>query len=318
MGYEQRFFCGIRCMGKKIFVPLCACAMLFSLMGCTAAASAEASGSCREETSVRVFKYNSGYYDNYTVQKSDEAFEASGTVYMKDSRATVLQEVSVKEDADISVQGNISGIKGDIRLVYEAPDGTQTVIADGENYVFDTTVALHKGEGSILFAGSGKRESCDFDLRITCGEDISFMSMRRTEDQTESAAEPESMEASLGEPEEIPEVMEEIPELEDIYFPIVDEWPESITCVSDGMTAQPLSFPVTLEEAMEITVTCITEDGRIGMQVMDVDGKIYFDGAKMQTGDYSFTIDKAGEYKVSLYAEVWHGKLTIKPAKRKE
>lgn len=122
---------------------------------------------------------------------------------------------------------------------------------------------------------------------------------------TETAAD------SVSEPEMIS--LESIESVGAMEIPIVDNWPESIVCVSNGMTAQPCSVTILIDEPMELSVSCIREEGKIAMRITDADGNIYFDEKKMQTEDYTVTIDKAGDYKIAFYARAWYGKITIEP-----
>lgn len=78
--------------------------------------------------------------------------------------------------------------------------------------------------------------------------------------------------------------------IEEMESPIVDEWPESLSCVSNGMTAEPYSVSISIDEPMELSVSCIREEGKIDMRITDADGKVAF------------------------YAKAWYGKITIKPS----
>ena len=108
--------------------------------------------------------------------------------------------------------------------------------------------------------------------------------------------------------------IEEIEEMEAIDTPIVDKWPESLSCISNGMTAQPYSVSIAIDEPMELSVSCIRDEGKIDMRITDAAGNVYFDEKKMQMDDYTVTIDKTGDYTVAFYAKAWYGKITIKPS----
>lgn len=76
----------------------------------------------------------------------------------------------------MTVTGKSRPVKGDIRLVYTAPDGTETVIADKDDRDIDEIVSVQKGEGAIGFipCGSADRQSTeavvDFDFQIKAAE----------------------------------------------------------------------------------------------------------------------------------------------------
>lgn len=115
------------------------------------------------------------------------------------------------------------------------------------------------------------------------------------------------------EPADIAKDIELVENIGTIDFPIVDNWPESIAFISGGTTAQPLSVSISIEEPMVLSVSCTKDEGKIGMRITSAAGKVYFDEKKMQTGDYTVMIDKAGEYTLAFYAREYYGKLTVKP-----
>ncbi|MCM1156581.1 MAG: hypothetical protein NC314_13520 [Roseburia sp.] len=121
---------------------------------------------------------------------------------------------------------------------------------------------------------------------------------------------------SLGEIADTTENITEMAEMggiEELNFPIIDRWPENISCVSDGMTAEPLSVPVAIDEPMVLSISCIREAGKIAVRITDADGNLFFDEKKMQTGDYAVTIEKTGDYVISIYAREYFGMLKIEP-----
>ncbi|MDE5931191.1 MAG: hypothetical protein K2H40_01735, partial [Lachnospiraceae bacterium] len=100
------------------------------------------------------------------------------------------------------------------------------------------------------------------------------------------------------------------PELDD---PIVDNWPESVSCVADGMTAQPLHFELLIDAPMTLSLSCVTEEGRLRMQLKDSGGKVLFDEKKIDTEDFKIPVDTPDTYTVSVWTEQYYGKFEIKP-----
>lgn len=117
------------------------------------------------------------------------------------------------------------------------------------------------------------------------------------------------------ETERLPEAVEapEMDGLPAIEEAVIDNWPESIRCDSEGMYAKLYEFPVTIEEPMDLSLSYITEDGNINMWIEDANGRKYFDEKDIQTGDYEVMLDKAGTYKVFFQAEYYYGSFVIEP-----
>ena len=175
-----------------------------------------------------------------------------------------------------------------------AEDGTEILITDCDNSSFDTTITVPAGKGNISFAAYSPKAACDFDIQILWGDDVTLKT--------------ESMESSLG--------IEEIGEMsaiEDISNPVTDNWPESIRFDSEGMSAELYEFPLTIEEPMELSLSCITESGTLNMWIEDASGRKIFNEKDIRTDDYTVSIDKAGTYTVFLKAKYYYGSFVITP-----
>ena len=99
-------------------------------------------------------------------------------------------------------------------------------------------------------------------------------------------------------------------------FPgVMDCWPESISLEDGGMTAKPLCIDFEVEEAMHVSVSCMTTGGELQVKILSEDRQhIYFDEKNPQ-GDYEVSIDEAGICYLEIYAEDHRGSIRMTPVK---
>ncbi len=122
--------------------------------------------------------------------------------------------------------------------------------------------------------------------------------------------------------------MEELPELSGFCpeegeldgnqeFPgVMDCWPESISLEDGGMTAKPLCIDFEVEEAMHVSVSCMTTGGELQVKILSEDRQhIYFDEKNPQ-GDYEVSIDEAGICYLEIYAKDHRGSIRMTPVKK--
>lgn len=325
---------------KAGMVPAAMSFSLLFLTGCAAMPSGEYS-----ESSVKIFGSQSAYYQDFTAREEEDGYLVQGTARLgTDNESCIVRMISDKETT-AEVIGAVDCKEGSLRLVYTAPDGTETVLAecvDASYETIDASLTVTDEESTLKLAGSGKYEVCEFEILIA-GDDIDFYLGRggtedtevpeATEDMeipevTEDVKAPEAAE-DVEAPEkmedmEIPEVTEdmEIPEMEKtvpppeaLEDPVTDNWPESIECVGDGLTGKPFCFDIPIEEAVELSLSCITEDGSLRIQIQDPDGRVVFDEDRIKKDDFRISIETPGVYRVSVWAEQFVGKFGIKPEK---
>lgn len=247
--------------------------------------------------------YSGSYFSQYSVEKHDGQSEIQGTVYLTENDA-VLETANAEKETTITVMGYMGSVEGDARLIYTAEDGTEILIADCDNSSFDTTITVPAGEGNISFAAYSPKAVCDFDIQILWGDDVTL--------KTDSMDSLLGIEAELPETEGLPEIGE-MSAMEDISNPVTDNWPESIRFDSEGISAELYEFPLTIEESMELSLSCITESGTLNMWIEDADGRKIFNEKDIQTDDYTVSIDKAGNYTVFLKAKSYYGSFVITP-----
>lgn len=162
------------------------------------------------ESTVRIFGAHSAYYIDFTAQSDKDGYLVQGTAHLGSDCDSSIVEIKADEETTAKVTGFADCKRGSLRLVYTAPDGTQTVLVeceDGSYETFDVSLAVTEEEGVLELNGSGGYEVCAFEIKIA-GEHISLGG---------SAAVGESTISELPEEPEIPEELElpEIPEAPD-------------------------------------------------------------------------------------------------------
>ena len=306
-------------MRRKILrVVLCALTVP-CLCSCTTVLPEEMGGS-----GEWVVSKQSSYFEDYVSETSDESCSVKGNVYLFAEDAGVCRFTSAKE-SEIDLQGSVRNVKGDVRLVCEATDGVQTILVEGEDHKIEKTVMVSEGEGEIYFTGEG---SCEFKLEMKAGMDVTFGNGTESE-STETDEDPMLSEDI----DEIPEGLSELPESPkslridselpegiegegDAGFPgVTDEWPESISLENKGMSANPLYIDFKVDEAMKVSVSCVTTEGTLRVMIIDQDkNRVYFD-EKDPRGDYEISIDEIGTSCLVIYADAHRGSIKMTPVK---
>lgn len=96
--------------------------------------------------------------------------------------------------------------------------------------------------------------------------------------------------------------------------PLVDDnWPVSISRTMDKTTAKNLSFNIQIDKPMTITLSCITESGKMNMEIKDENGNKLFDETNMQTGSFDVNIEETGIYTVIVQVDNHTGSFQITP-----
>lgn len=329
---------------RKIVMAAAVCSMLM-LSGCAAAPTGEHS-----ELSLKIFGSHSSYCSNFTAETEDGGYRIQGTANLGSSLESSVVRMSAEEEQTATVEGALDGKKGSLSLVYTAADGTETVIAECEDAsyeAFDVNLMVTEEESVLRLSGSGDYEVCDFEIFIV-GDGIHFNLGGKggkenapeapdTPDASEIAGVPDVPEApEVPDAPDIPEVPDvpeapdapdvpetadiaemfdesELPGLSELDSPIVDNWPESISCVADGLTAKPFHFELPIDVPTTLSLACVTEEGRLRIQIRDSEGKTIFDEKKIDTEDFKIPVDISDTYTVSVWAEQYYGKFEIRP-----
>ncbi len=283
---------------RTVMAAAAVCSLLM-LSGCAAAPMGEHS-----ELSFQFFGSHSSYYSDFTAETEDGGYMIQGTANLGSDTENGIVRMSAEEEQTATVEGALNGKKGSIRLVYTAADGTETVIAECEDAsyeAFDTSLKVTEEESVLKLSGNGDYEVCDFEIFIV-GDGIRYNLGKGGNGLTELP--------------ELPELSElpELPELPDMPDdPIVNNWPESIECVADGLNAEPYRFELVIDAPVTLSLSCVTAEGRLRIQIKDSDEKILFDEKNIDMEDFEIPIDTPDTCTVSVWAEQYYGKFEIKP-----
>lgn len=294
---------------KKYTVMLTVLCMILS--GCASGITAHSL------TSGSLIDNHTSYFDHYHSLRNNDKYDVEGTVYQgQDGDNAVIAEITAKDEAAILITGTAKRVRGDLQLVYTADDGTQTLIADADDKSIDAEIIIPEGNGRIHFKGNGKKAVYDFDLHIEADDNSQIKDPFTEEPEAPKKTEiPENLETI---PEEIEEPeKEELPEAEDSdsnAFPhIHNNWPEDITFEHHGIYADKLTATLEIDEPVTLSVSCVTDDGKMDMKIVGPDQETYFDRSDIQTGEDTVDVDMAGTYQIVLHLEYHEGSIVIKP-----
>lgn len=118
----------------------------------------------------------------------------------------------------------------------------------------------------------------------------------------------DTMEDGLQEMESGLPLMEIVPIVE-------DNWPESIGREDENTTAENLSFDIVISNPMTLSISCVTESGKLDMEINSDDGEKIFSESDIQTENFEVKINSSGTYKVTIQAEKHTGSFGIEPQK---
>lgn len=299
---------------KKTAVFTAAACILLS--GCGVGIAIPGSDSA-VKLSTDIFHGQSTFFDRYTSEKDEKICRVQGTIHQAadDQNGGLAYVTAEAGSGSLTVTGSMVCRDGSIRLIYVAPDGTETLIAEGTDRKLDVQVDAPEGEGEISFASDGRSAVCTFDIKLEAGENVSFSGSMEEGESTETL---EQMENT-----EIPEELEAPEDLENIEIPedigmeeiIEDNWPESIRYHADSVYANPMSVTFQIDEPMTLSLVCKTRDGRLRLKLAGSEGsdsRVLFD-EKDPDGAYKVKIDRPGEYQALFYAEYHVGSVEIVP-----
>ncbi len=110
----------------------------------------------------------------------------------------------------------------------------------------------------------------------------------------------------------LPEMEDKLPDVEPV---VEDNWPDSIGKENEKMTAENLSFEIPISDPMTLTVTCVTESGKLDMEIKDDDGEKIFSKSDIQTENFEVNVNSSGTCTVIIHAENHTGSFWIQPQK---
>ncbi len=204
---------------------------------------------------------------------------------------------------DLSAEVNMGDIDIFLRDSYENHD------YEIECNMGEITIGTEGGESrtysglsnSVELYGKNARGGSLFDLDCDLG-DI-YVKFAGTEDVSTSGGE-------TAEEGGLPA----LPGLESMEF-LTDNWPESIGMETGNTTAKNFSFALEISEPVTLTLSCVTKEGELDMEIEGEHGEEIFEKEDMQTGDYEVKIDSRGTYRVSCEMDDHTGSFWIRPKK---
>ncbi len=122
----------------------------------------------------------------------------------------------------------------------------------------------------------------------------------------------DNMENGLSEMEPVTlDIMENgLPEMEPV---VEDNWPERIGRENDNTTAQNLSFDIEISNPMTLSLACVTESGKLDLEIKRHDGETVFHERDIQTENFTVSINAEGTYNVIMQADNHTGSFWIEP-----
>ncbi len=106
----------------------------------------------------------------------------------------------------------------------------------------------------------------------------------------------------------------ELPEIADVEPVVEENWPDRIGRENEDTTAENLSFDIPISNPMVLAVTCVTESGKLDMEIMNGDGEKIFSESDIQTENFEVNINSSGTYKVIIQAKEHTGSFWLEPA----
>lgn len=169
---------------KKITILLVVTCMLLS--GCGVRISM-ADEDVDMESSVGLFNQHSSFYDRYSAKKDETTCKVKGTLHQAaDDRNAIITYVTAQDGiGSMTVTGSMNCTKGSLRLVYMAPDGTETLISDGSVRKIDAQIDVAEGEGTIGFVSDGKSSVCEFNIKAEAEGSVTFANIMEEGESSE-------------------------------------------------------------------------------------------------------------------------------------
>ena len=305
-------------MKKIVILSILACMVLSGCSVVTLSRSGE-----DIESSIGDFNFHTSYFDRYSSERDETTCKVRGTLYQAaGDDHTVIADMSVSEGGgSVDIIGFMESTRGNLQLIYMAPDGTQTLIAEGVNKDIDVQLNVAEGEGSIAFIGDEESAVCEFIIKIEATEGMTFTgimehdSIEDLEDMEDLEDIEESESPTIQEEIEMPEETIEDAGLDEI---IENNWSESksIRYCGNGVYANPMSTRFQIDAPVTLSVSCATAGGKLRLKIVrmgilgDVGQTIYFDEANPD-GAYTVELDQKGTYKVLFYAKEHVGSVEI-------
>ncbi len=280
-------------MKRIVFLLITICMIL---TGCHVVTVTKAREETEKEWSIGISNDHASYFNRYSMERDETTCEVKGKLYQAagDDR-TVITGITVPEGGGrINITGSMDCSGGSLQLIYTAPDGTQTLLAEDTDKKIDIQLDVAEGEGSIAFAGNGESAECVFRIAVEAEAGVTFTGI---------------MESGS------------VEGIEDTGFmlkEITNNWSEneSILYHGDGVYANPMSTEFQVDEPITLSVSCTTQEGELKLKIVrknisgDLGESVYFDETNPE-GVYTVELDKEGMYTVSFYVKAHVGSVEI-------
>ena len=287
------------------------------------------------ESSVGLFNQYSSYFDRYSSERDETTCKVKGILHQAaDDQNGIITYVAAQDGSGrMTVTGSMNCTKGSLRLVYMAPDGTETLISDGSERKIDAQIDVSEGEGTIGFTSDGKSSVCEFNIKMEAESSVTFANIMEEGESTEGIEpldkpeKPEKfwekewegmqtdLESTMAGLENVEDSLEDAEDFD--LDEIEDSWPESIRYSGDGVYANPMSVSFEVDEPIALSISCVTTGGKLRLKIVDNNNlgeTVYFDENNPK-GTYTVDIDKKGTYQVLIYAKYHKGSVEITPVK---
>lgn len=302
-------------MKKIVILSILACMIL---SGCSVVALSRADSDM--ESSAGITNVHTSYFERYSSERDETTCKVRGTLYQAaGDDNTVIADLSVSEGSgSVDITGSMECARGNLQLIYIAPDGTQTLIAEGVDKEIDMQMDVAEGEGSIAFIGGEESAVCEFAIKIEAAAGVTFAGIME-HDSVEDLEKIEEIESPITQEEfEIPEETIEDSGLDEI---IENNWSESesISYHGNGVYADPMSTKFQVDAPVILSVSCATAEGKLRLKIVrmeilgDVGETVYFDETNPD-GAYTVELDQKGTYKVLFYAKEHVGSVEMTAA----
>lgn len=135
----------------KVFLSM---SLLVFMVGCS---------SNSQNPQREFYNASSSYFEHITWTENDDVYIVEGTVHNENDGNAVITYIQAEADTKINISGTLERKDGaDTKIIYVAPDGTESKISDNSSEAFETSLDVVSGEGIVRFEG----EPAVYDFRM--------------------------------------------------------------------------------------------------------------------------------------------------------
>ncbi len=145
--------------------------MVLLMAGCS---SNSTDLSSQENNRNKIFNVSSSYFDNFTSEQIGNAYIVKGTVHKENDENAIIIHIQAEKNIELRISGTLEKSSGaDTELVYAAPDGTETKIADNFSETFEMTLNATIGDGTVRF--KGEPAVYNFEVEFELLDEVSYI-----------------------------------------------------------------------------------------------------------------------------------------------